>query len=702
MDGRAGRVSTPFGTYVFATAAELRAIFARAFEAIDGVHNVDDDDDDHGDTDKIRRDNLRHEAAVEALRFCCLAAGQLGDASLLPLVVEAIEVCGHFNDHADDNPTTLGWGLAQLLERGAALDDDGRKLVTHRDARIRNALARSLLPRGEAELALLATLSVDPIPEVRNAAKETLQQVREVPWWTGKFASDPIARLTADEALEHKATLERISELLDLPRYSLAESEAELVELAEMLPDELAVEVALGVLEARGQYHLQFTELGTMLLTREGGEAAFIALCGRWNSAEHRFFMGKGLAAMVRALPTDVATAMCVRLAAAACSASNEERAKQMGSGARLLAETAGHAFPPGEDLTPLLDLALSLPVSEEKYAVDWVASGLAEAFSAEEADPGPVLDRVSEARLAGYPGPWKPLGRSLDQLLARASGAALRSLAERAMENGSDASVLWALGHILGKAHDPDRDPPAPALVARLFAEPRYRRILVDSRELSRLILPLLRAELREGRLDFAEAATTLRVVDTLYGGVGSRFQLRSYKLRDPIDPETKLAGERAKIAAFLGPEELHGPPTEQEWSLLRAARDRREAAADTELHELLNPLPEGPWAPEDRALLDRCLAIVRRGHEDAALHVASALAAKPDRELYPLFETLLTHGSSHCLPLIRSCRKAAAEELEIHAGAKAESAENPDQGDENDHEDEDGDVQWMDEPDE
>jgi hypothetical protein len=697
-------MSTPIPTFTFATADELRRIFDRAFEAIEEIHRDDDDDDDV--PDQIFRDNLRHDAAVEALRFGCLAAGQLGDASLLPLVVQAIDLCGHLNDHADDHRTTLGWGLHQLLERGAALDDDdGQTLLGHRDPRIRSALARSLLPRGAGELALLDVLSVDPIAEVRSAAKKTLQKVREVPWWTGKFARDPIARLTADEALRHKATFERISELLELPRYSLASAEDELVALAETLPDALAVELAVGALEARDEYHTTFTRLGTMLLTRAGGEAEFIDLCGRWNSTEHAYFRGETLAAMVRALPAEVAAPLCVRLAAAACGASNEERAQQRGSGARLLADTAGHAFPPGEDLTPLLDLALSLPLPERKYTVDWAASGLAHAFSAEGADAGPVLARVGDARLAGYPGPWRMFAPSLDRLLARAPVDALRSLAARAMENGSDANVLWAIEQMLDRAHDPDRDPPASELVARLFAEPRFRRVLVDSHALAPRVLPLLRAELREGRLELPEAARAIDLIGELYGGVASRFLLRSYVRGHATDPETKRIGERAKIAAFLGPDELHGPPTQVEWSLFRTARARREATPDAELHELLSPLPEGPWAEEDRALLDRAMAVVRGGHEEAALRIACALSAKPDRELYPLFKVLVAHGSRHCAPLIRSCRNSAADELEIPSGSRIDGSPSPDSAaDDAEEEDDDApddDVQWMDEPD-
>lgn len=686
-------------TYTFATAAEIRAIFDRAFTALDSLGEDDDDDDtDHLDRTRIVRENLRHEAAIAALRFGSLAAGQLGDASLLPLIVQAIEVVDHYDHHADDHPTTLGSALAQLLARGVTLDESAKELVSHRNPDIRAAMAASLLPRGEVEMALLQTLATDTIAEVRNAAKKTLQTVRDVPWWTGKFSSDPTARLTPEEALAHKPTFERISTILDQHRYTLAKSEQELAELAASLPHEIAVDLAVGVLEIREPYQKEYAHLCMMLMTREGGEAAFIRLCKRWNEGESRSYLqGEHLGAVVRRLPAAIATALCMRFAAEACSVLPHERSMQQGNGARHLAEIAGHGFPPGQDVSPLLDLVLALPPLETN-SIDWVAHGLAEAFGAEGADTRTVIDRVFEARLAGYPGPWKPLWRALDILLTRTPGAILRPIAERAIASDDDGVATWGLEKILGSAHDPDRDPPAPDLLARFFTEPRYRRLLLAS-SLSSRTLPILRAALREGRLEMKDIVTTMRHIGTLYGGVAPRNG--HYGLR-PDSPEMQEAArvkERDALGVFLGPEALRGPPTQEEWAEVRAARKRRLEAPDAKPGTLLEVLPDGPWAPDDRAFFERCWELVREaegdGHE--ATDLAAALSGKPDRDLFAHFPALLARAPAHCRGMIHIYRRSAADQLGIESPRVAEAT-----SDEKAEEKDDDDRQWMDEPDE
>src|SRR4051812_34563229 len=69
-----------------ATAAEIRAIHRRAVGILDAIAGRDDDDGYA--PDQHRLDNRQLNAAIEALRFCCVAAGELGDATLLPLVAE--------------------------------------------------------------------------------------------------------------------------------------------------------------------------------------------------------------------------------------------------------------------------------------------------------------------------------------------------------------------------------------------------------------------------------------------------------------------------------------------------------------------------------------------------------------------------------------------------------------------------------------
>lgn len=100
-----------------------------------------------------------------------------------------------------------------------------------------------------------------------------------------------------------------------------------------------------------------------------------------------------------------------------------------------------------------------------------------------------------------------------------------------------------------------------------------------------------------------------------------------------DPF-PEVRQTA-RAAIEGFLGPEELRGPPTAEEWAALRAAHARvlhTPEAAEEKV--LFRPMPEGPWAPEDRAVIDEALRRLRAGDPDLAPAIVQALAGKPAHE--------------------------------------------------------------------
>jgi hypothetical protein len=685
---------------VLATASELRAIFQRAFAAIDAVFARDDDDD----RDQRRRDKEQIEAAVEALRFCAVAAGHLGEPALLPFIAQAIDVCDRFDDHAEDHRTMLGHGLTRLLDRGAPVDADVRELAIHDDARIRAAVARGLRPRGDAEIALLEALSIDAIAEVRNAANKTLSTVRDVPWWAGKFASDPLARLSEAEALRHKPAFERISAMLDQPRYALVKSEGELVEHVASLPDLLAVELAEKVLSGTDPYRTRFIALGTMMLARPGGVDALARLCALWND-DNGYVDGKETAKMLMPLADDARVAACMQLATLAVGLPEKARTSQTGSAGRLLGETAGHAFPAGADLTPLLDLMLGLPPVEEEYAIDWVAYGLGEAFDADGADPTPILDRALAARLAGYPGAWKRLGRHIDTLLARAPASAVRPFAERALESDDDGSIKWALEQLLGPTHDETRDPPKTELVARFLGDPRYRKAVIETAALSQLAIPLLRAELRAGTLDFATAVTTMNLIGEVYGGVVAPSMRPVGRSRSDASEkaESQRRARREELEAFLGPPDLRGPPTDEEWTQLRELRALRAAVPGEELDCLFGALPSGPWSPEDRAFLDQAIARFDLQDGGALIRLGMVLASKPTLDTYPLFGALLARAPRESHKLVRLSHQDAADALGLPFGEAAEehAAEVKDEaGDEGDGDD-DNDTEWMDEPD-
>jgi hypothetical protein len=671
---------------VLATAAEIRQIKSRADDLLDAILGEEDDDDDLLERSSQRqRTGQRIEAVIQALRFCALAAGELGDPALLPVVADAIETCKRFDDHSDDHPTTLGVGLTLLLQAGAPVDKHVKRLAKDRDARIREAVAEGLRPQGEAELGLLEALSTDGIAQVRNAAKRTLAKVREVAWWKGKFTSDPVARLSPEEAERHKSTFERLSGVLDLARYYLPKHEAEIVELADALPDPLTVEVAEMILSAQDPYGILLPSLGTIMLKRPGGTAAFIRVCAALCDHRTRFMQGSELARMFLPLSRELRVAACKELTAYAVGLSAPVRCEQMGTPARLVAETVAKAWPPGEDPTPLLDALLSLSPTDE-YALDWVVCSLDKVFTEEGADPTPILDRAVEAHLAGYPGAWKNIRGAIHTMLESASGLSLRAAAEQFLLRDDEDDVRWGIKRLLSNAHDPARDPPPAEMVARLYAEPKYRKALNDSGDLCERALPLFRADLREGKLGFVEAAATMCAIGELYGEV-TRASYVPHALHRPKERVDQWRAEKiAKLSAFLGPPELSGPPTDAEWRALRAARPAYLATEGHDVTEIFKALPPGPWHPEDRAALDLVVQGFRGGDLDLTIPLALALAAKPEECDLPLFDVLLKESTADELSLIRSCRAYAMRDLGIEVKVATEGAPKDGDGDDED----------------
>ena len=140
----------PSPAFTLATAEELRAIARRAIEVLcEG--DADPDAIDEPDAEEGERVG----AALEALRFCGVAARALGDPALLPLLLEALSAL----DGDEDPPVTghfeeLLSAARALLAGGAPVVDGVRALAEHPRSAARAAVAAGLSPRGLREIAL--------------------------------------------------------------------------------------------------------------------------------------------------------------------------------------------------------------------------------------------------------------------------------------------------------------------------------------------------------------------------------------------------------------------------------------------------------------------------------------------------------------------------------------------------------------------
>jgi hypothetical protein len=676
-----------------ASAEEIRGIAERALAHLDqlGSRTYDDDDDDDDDDPDPRqgrrraREDAEFRGAKEALRFASIAAGLLGDARLVGLLARILEQLDNWDNHAPDDVEASARGLTLLLEAGAPVDGDVEELAEHRKDRVRAAVAEGLSPRDARSIALLEKLSQDRIADVRRPAKAALAEARAVPWWVGKFESDPAGKLSPEEALQHKETLEKLSALLDEPRYAILQKDEEIAALAGTLPDTLAIEVARVALSGGGMYDARLPALGAMMLARAGGVEAFICVCEAWSKVRH-FMIIDDHVQMVASAPAELRERACLALARYAASQEEDVRTEQ-GGPAHLTADIAGKAFPPAGDLLALLDIMLAIPNVAE-HTIDWAAAGLSDAFESAEIDPSRLQPRLIEARLAGFPGQWQRLSSAADVLLAKLPADVLRTAAEQAMRSEDDDTARWGLARLLFEAYDPERDPEQLELARRFCEDPRFRRLLLDEYDLRNVTSPYMRRALRAGELSFVEATLTLGMIDSLWGGLlGSPFGRRRDEEEEEGggDSRDKLL---ARFAPFLGPAELHGPVTDEEWIALRRARSQKPLDDRTIVMHAFSALPPGPWHPEDQEMFDTALAACEAGRDWYAFSIAAALSQKASEDQLPIFERLL-RAAPRDRYLIRRCRNTARERLGVTAPIKPLPGEAA------------APREWMDEPD-
>lgn len=650
---------------LIATAAELRAIAERAIDVLESTPSILERV--HGSRED-RRWSLAAGAAIAALRFVAGAAAVWPDPSLLPVLARGFDELADWRDLPRESHEVVAYAIRCIIEAGAPINETVTELAEHPNPEMREAVARGLSPKNARAVPLLSQLAVDPIADVRNPAREALG---DVPFWLGKFDSDPLARLSDREAEAHKQTLEELSALLDEPRDTLVARDEELARLAGALPDPLAVEVARIVLAAGGGTFGDFTRLGAMMVAREGGIDAFLQVCRAWADLP-RFSLREAHVEMVSRAPAEVRLAACVALARFAISEPASERAELRGAPA-IAAHIAARAFPLDADASPIFDLCSADREDEDDGRDDRAFIELCWIWRREGIDVGPFADRILAARLAGFRGRWKQLW-GIEARLAALPRETLRAAATEAFGKEDEGTVRWGIETLLFAAHDPERDPDRIDLARRFWDDPRIRAIVLDHHDLAKIFVSFLRPALRRGELSFAHAARTVRILDALWPG---------------------SAPDRERFQAFFGPEDLQGPPTEAELSVMRRVRDAHVFADDRDWLAALDALPRGPWHPEDLAFMERAVRGCVEGDLDLHYLVALELRNRPSPEVLPLFDRLIIPGHEEANAL-RSMLRDTREKLGLGDQDEDEGAD-----EESDEDDDETAGEWMDEDD-
>lgn len=669
------------------TASEIRELVRRAFAELEAI---DDQEERAGwRAPKAVRQRIaeRVDAVSDALRFCASASVLVADPSLLHVLVPAVEWLADHRDYREPCVAVAAEAMRTALALGgrAELVED---LVEHRLPSIRRAVASGLSPDDPTGRKLLERLARDQDVEVRTPARAALSKVRDIPWWTGKWSRDPLEGLSPEEAEQHRSAIEAIVEILDRPRrgsLQRPEFDDELAAHVRTLPDGIAIDVAEMALSAFRANDTELPAVGAAMVEREGGTAALLRLCEKWEKLPH-FYLGKSHVAMVASASTERRLSVCLSLAERAAELSRRSAAEE-NPVASLMASLAGDAFPADCDPEPLFLLGMSTPMRDKYGGVPYLLFkpiGESNAIS-----PG-FLERLFDAFVEGRTGHWQLTRGLIEQQIEKAPVSVRRALAERAIASSDETSVRWGISSVLLKVHDPERDPAPYELAGRFFDDPRTRRAVTKFAHQSYVMVPYLREALRRDALEFMEAATAIEAIGNLWGGVVMVF---FGERPTPSQRMAALEKARSFCESCLGPEHLRGPVTDEEWAAFRRARARHPTWDEDAFDSALRSMPDGAdWHPEDRALFERAMDAVATKGFAVASWLALVLRNKGSREHLPLLKRICAMSS-------KTKEHGSVEHLLSEVYEELEEPVPSSEEDEEEKSEEGGGGEWMDE---
>lgn len=699
-----------------ATAEQLRKIARVALETLEEY-----DPFGRGRSD-THRAHVQFRCSIEALRFVASAALALGDVSLLPLLIEVAEELNNWKETVPDAVSAVCEGISELLAAGAKVNPAIRELVGHHDMAVRQAVARGLRVKSPGAIELLETLLQDPMFEVHDPVRKQLAKVREVAWWEGTWASDPIARLDPDEVKDVAPTVEALSTLVNKSPWEIGQRIEEIMDHLEELPDVLACEAAERLLFGSPYWGPQETELGTFLLSLPEGIDGFLRVFRDWHRGSLSSLPRSTVSEMVADLDPERRGEVCRTLLAQVMQLPPGERQDYHAWGVALAAVVAT-AWPAEADHTPMLDALFALlppPGAKPSVERDRALGELRAFFRRTDLDVSSIQERLVEACRANFPDRWRGLRQDALRHLGGLPRERLRSLVEELLEQTRAApagepplAAGWAVQQLLDVVHDAERDPPVGELVRQLYDDPRFRKVLKAPFELRDRICPLVRPDLRAGGLGFSEAVQVMFIIDAVYGGLAEhaagvkRKAARSEGEEETAEVYYQQLQER--LAPYLGPAELRGLITDEEWRIYRAVRDRHTFEDYDDWLRAAMTLPPGPWQPEDRPFFDQMVAVWRAGDHSLGPPIGLALVAHPTLEDLPLFDEMLAREEeSWGRESVQYEKRQAMMQLGLLASDEDEDQDEDEDEDEDEGEGEgEGDdggassnLEWMDEP--
>jgi hypothetical protein len=624
-----------------ATAEEIRAIADGAHDILLDVLQEDAEDaPEHSASDRLP-------LAFAALHFCARAAQELGDPGLFEAIADPFTLRVEFEDYSypGEDADAVREATSALLALQTRLPERAIELSSDESAEVRRAIAAGLRPEVAGAPALLRKLSVDPDPNVRAAARESLG-VHAPPWWTGMLSVDPVATVGEAEATRLRPTLDAIAVEMASQEHARPQALARIVELARDLPAEIAADVAEHSFPLVG-FRLEDTavSLATLLLAGPDAEASLGRVLDVWGTRV--LFEIEKVSEAIRALPAKRRAAMCTMLANRALEGSSPERYLVYSPPASA-GKIAAHAWPEALDAGFVIDAIDAADAAEDADGeCDQGLASIAHAFARARLR-GEQIDKLADRLLAPPSAAWRRVGYALREAFEARGARVLRRIAERAAASANDELVRWGLECLAGPARS-KRDPPVAALLRAWCADPRLRRQVARSFDLRGKALGPLRAALRAGQLEFEGAVYVISSVGAKHG------RLRD---REPKKPDSSRA------------------LTNADWVPYRAARDRAAIDGMYYWHHALHALPPGPRSPADRAFFARIIAAAKEQRllVDALTHALEQMTPDDGSLADAVALVAVTQGDDK--EKARKARDAIAAKLGVIAPAEGGDA--------------------------
>jgi hypothetical protein len=622
----------PYGAV---SAEELSEIARRAHEAL-SFSDEEEQEYGHDVSNRVI-------AAINALRFVAAAAPIFGATHLLPTLTRATTAVSGQGFESLRMEDLLAQGLERSIRGFTEVTPALVALAREPKAEFRASLARSLRPFDDDARRLLSGLASDPVPEVRRPARARLGEVVALPEWWGLFQDDPFEGLADDRAEALSGALARAYEIWNRPRYRLPPAE-ELVAVMVALPDQVALPLLEHILLREDLNAHQIDALVQQILLRPGSEEALARLCRGWPGIDPGLRRQEQVVALRDQISAELRERLC-RLLLAFLAEDQPEGDRPGRRDPRTCEEHAAakllEALWPAElSPRPVLELSLGCPLeeaSETPVRADrrYAYRDLDALFRRSDLNLAPILPLVLEARSAGYPGAWGATPHSLKNRVDQIAAPWTRERALELLEGGTADEQQGAMFYLVGKGHDPETDPSVGELLVRFYRNPATRASLFEHRGLLTKLLPRCRTDLREDHLSFHEALSVLFLVDDFWEGLAS-----SNRDEDGLGSagDRRRAERREALDEWLGPEELRGPITAEEWEIYRQRR-LAEAWRVVPISEAypwkpFGALPPGPWHSEDLTYVRRVVGRWKEELKPGCSAMFMALREKPAPE--------------------------------------------------------------------